>query len=295
MRRSILSRSVVGIATLAIGSIALAATPATAATAGVSRDQVLTAVDGVRTSQSTQSQLSVPASKALRAIVNQGCDVSAADGDSVRLGDLFPTNAGDDADGLLMRVVVDNDFDNSSRNCTIAAFASTAPTFTLSGTATITGARYNPTIPPLGEYDPPSTLLSQQMSGDAFVTDAVDNTGVDAFSLSAAASGNAAKTTTTTTSVKVKDKKSRAEKKKARASYVKRIKTAKKSYATALDKAGSSKSRRAAAKTAYKARRAAAKAAFRYAVAGHRLVRKTTSTTENRPFSVTTVEQDTRP
>ncbi|MBP2390019.1 hypothetical protein [Aeromicrobium fastidiosum] len=291
MRKTILSRSVVAVATLAIGSVALAATPATAASAqGVTRDEVLTAVNGIRALQTNDTRPSLATNRALRNIATKGCGVSTnfADLEYAALQAADITGSGDDAEGILITARVGiQTIEGSSNDCTIAAFATADGSFQLSGTAQITGTRYNETT----QADEPVVLRTQALSGDAFVTTPVDADTISNLyedSVTASAVGNASKTTTVTTSVKVKDKKTKSEKAKAKTKYTKKIKSVKKSYAKALDKAGNSKSKKAAAKKVYKAKRAAAKASYKYAIAGFKIVKKSSSTTENRPFSVTT-------
>lgn len=289
MRKTILTRSVIAAATLAIGSVALAATPATAASAqGVTRDEVLTAVNGVRAADANDTSYSFATGKALRALVTKACGVSTnpADNEYANLEEeqIRTTNAGDDAEGLLISAeVYVSGF--GGEDCTFAAFATADPTFQLAGTATISGTRFNETT----DADESVTLRSQALSGDAFVTSPLNGQSLnDVDNLVAAAVGNATKTTVTKTTTKVADKKTKSEKKKAKATYAKKIKSVKKSYAKALDKAGKSKSKKAAAKKAYKAKRATAKAKYTYAIASYKLVKKSSSSTENRPFSITT-------
>ena len=305
MRKTILSRSVVAVATLAIGSVALAATPATAATAsGITRDQILTAVNGVRTAEAaaeasdSSPRYSVATARALRAIVLKGCDIDVANDEGYESFNVELMNGGDDAEGLVVNTYAYRPF-SGGQPCTIAAVATADASFQLSGAVTFSADRVT-TEPGATEDDPSTTtttrvtVLNQALSGDAFVTAPFDgstlvsNENTSYTNGVAAAVGNATKTTVTKTSVKVKDKKTKSEKAKAKAKYTKKIKSVKKSYAKALDKAGSSKSKKAAAKKVYKAKRAAAKAAYKYAIAGFKLVKKSTSNTENRPFSIKT-------
>ncbi|MFC5676763.1 hypothetical protein [Aeromicrobium endophyticum] len=300
MRSSILSRSVVALATVAISSAALAATPANAASAGVTRDQVLTAANGVRTAQANETTSFSPATaRALRAIVIAGCDVSSDDDEYAYISyndiGIQVTPAGDDAQGLVVTAQIQRPFTNggpfgNSQYCTIAAFASTNASYKLSGTATFTGQSFTEGGPEDGTK---ITLQSAPLSGDVFVSAPFNYDNpvldtVDEDSVRASAAGNATKTTKVTTSRKVKDKKTTSEKKAAKTKYDKRIKAAKKSYAKALDKAGSSKSKKAAAKKAYKAKRASAKAKFKYGIAGYKIVKKSSNVSDVQPFSVTT-------
>jgi hypothetical protein len=293
MRTSILSRSVVAVATLAIGSVALAATPATAASAnGVTRDQVLTAVNGVRAAQANDTtRFSAATSRALRAIVVAGCDVSQDDDEYANLQGIEVANSGDDADGLLISAYVQRPF-SGSELCTLAAFATTDTSSTLSGTATVTGDRRTYDAQS-DEYTQVPFTQTSALASDAFLTPAIvsPNNGGNGYvsNTTAAASGNATKTTKVTTSTKVKDKKSKSEKKAAKKKFSKRLAQAKKNYAKALDKAGSSKSKKAAAKRVYAKARALAKAKYKYATAGYKIVKKSKTVTEVRPFSITTI------
>lgn len=299
MRTTILTRSVVALATLAVGSVALAATPANAAAAnGVTRDQVITAVNGVRAAVAANADnplYSASTNRALRAIVLNSCDVRTDDEEYAYLSDVAPTNAGDDADGVLITAAINRSFQDRTEYCTIAAFATADGSFQLSGSATIKGQQ--------DVYDPatntsttkPVTLVTAALSGDAFVTSpvyprATGNTNSSSvYDLVASATGNAVKTTTVTTTKKVTDKKSKSEKKAAKAKYTKSIKSAKKSYAKALDKAGKSKSKKSAAKKAYSKKRAAAKAKYRVGIANFKIVKGSKTVTDTpRPFSITT-------
>jgi hypothetical protein len=293
MRTTILTRSVVALATLAVGSVALAATPANAAAAnGVTHDQVITAVNGVRAAEASGTNTySAATTRALRAIVVRSCDVITAEDEYAYLNDIDLVNAGDDADGLLITAGIQRGFQDNTEYCTIAAFATTDGSFQLSGKASITGVK-DVVDPTTGQRTPtPVTLLSTPISGDAFVTAPVypRNSNPTTYDLVASASGNAVKTTKVTTSKKVADKKSKSEKKAAKKAYSKRLKSAKKSYAKALDKAGKSKSKKAAAKKAYSKKRTAAKAKYRTAIADFRIVESSRMVTETpRAFSITT-------
>jgi hypothetical protein len=287
MRTTTLTRAAVAVASLAVGSAALVAAPATAATpsADVTRTTVLTAADGWRAAQANDTRLSTAASRALRTIAVIGCDVDIDQGERLYLRYATAATVGDDADGVLVTVRIQDDF-TQDRDCTVGAFAPTDAGFQLSGSATISESRYDSATNSYVSVP----VLTSVLSGDATVTGPVLNS--DRSSVSATASGNATKTTKVTTSAKVKDKKSKAEKKAAKAKYVKRIKAAKKSYAKALDKAGSSKSKKAAAKKAYRAKRTSAKATYAYAIAGFTIVKKTNTVSDVRAFTITTPAQN---
>ncbi|MFC5676764.1 hypothetical protein [Aeromicrobium endophyticum] len=295
MRHSLLSRSAIAVASLAIGSAALAAVPASAAPAasslGITQDQVLTAVNGARLADGDPSEMSKPAKRALFAIVSKVCDVDGSVGEYANVLEAVTTNAGDDAEGVQITADLYDSTFSEHQACTFAAFASTSAGYQLSGSATITAETRKPN--PVEEayvYTPLKQVTG--LSGDAFTTPAIitdlnTNNG-QPYDIVASASGNATKTTKVTTSRKVKDKKTTSEKKAAKNKYDQRVKSAKKSFAKALDKAGSSKSKKAAAKKAYKAKRASAKAKFKYGIAGYKIVKKKTTVTDVKAFSITT-------
>lgn len=268
MRPSIVSRSVIAVATLGIGSVALAAVPATAATpSGITREQVLTAAAGVRSAppgsggEFFYSPYGAAGNRAIKAMVNRTCSIDP-EGPEVVFATLGAVPAaGSSADGLVVTAVIINGETatmggNAGRLCTFGALAAVAPRSTLSGSASLTGA--------------PATPLS----GDAFITPAASSplTSLDDSALddlpTFSASGNAVQSD----DVKVADKKTKKEKKAAKTKYDKRLKALKKAYTKALDKAGSSKSKK---KTA--------KAAYRYAIAGYKIITTNTPT----PFNVT--------
>jgi hypothetical protein len=289
MRSSILSRSVVALATVAIGSAALAATPANAASAsGVTRDQVLTAANGVRAATGAQPSYSAATVRAMRAIVVAGCDAGDA---SPFLNTVRAVTTSDDADGLIITASIDTFSDNYL--CTVAAFATSDTSSTLSGTVKIAGTVDSTVFGP-GFPTTASTPVDQTsaLSGDAYVTPAIrtqySDFGPTNVNVDASATGTATKTTTTTTNVKVKDKKTKSEKKAAKKKFSKRLAQAKKNYVKALDKAGSSKSKKAAAKRVYAKARALAKAKYKYATAGYKIVKKKSTISDARPFSITT-------
>jgi len=275
MRTSLLSRSVIAVATLGIGSVALAAVPASAATAsGITRDQVLAAAAGVRSEPvSVEGQYSPSTDRALRVLANRACSIDR-DGTQLIIGFLADaTDAGASADGVVVTAVIADLAGQSEgyKGCSFGALATTDGAFTLSGSAT------------LGSAAPVA------LSGDAFATAPVifNAEGEGAFAPPAfTASGSATRSFDVTTSTKVKDKKTKSEKKAAKTTYAKRLAAAKKSYQKALDKAGKSKSKKAKAKKAYSAKRATARAAYKYAIAGYKIVKKTTQQTETRPFTV---------
>jgi hypothetical protein len=289
MRHTMLSRSVIAVASLAVGSAAFAAVPATAASAaGVTREQVLTAVDGVRNASNTQPQYSPATVRAMRAIVVAGCDA----GDTIPyLDSVKAVTTSDDADGLIITAQIET-FSNDYL-CTVGAFATTDTSSTLSGTAKISGTVENLDYRD-SEVITTTTPIDQTsaLSGDAYLTPAITTQygqfGPTTVRLDASATGTATKTTTTTTNVKVTDKKSAKEKKAAKKKFSKRLAQAKKNYAKALDKAGSSKNKKAAAKRVYAKARALAKAKYAADVSSVKIVQRRSTTSEARAFDITT-------
>jgi hypothetical protein len=283
MRPTLLTRSVISVASLAIGSVALAATPATAvpAAAGTTRDQIVSAAAVLRLDAPTPEQYSA-AAKALRIVAARSCNVDFESGESVSVYQASAFAAGDDADGVLVSadVYVPDGDSFSRRDCTISALVTTDASFSLSGSVSISASKSGPVAD--------TTILTAPLSGSTYVSPIADVNNFDPNSISSTAVGSATKTTKTTTSTKVKDKKSAKEKKAAKKKFSKRLAQAKKNYAKALDKAGSSTSKKAAAKRVYAKARALAKAKYAYDTAGFKNVKKTRTTVENRPFSIVT-------
>ncbi|KAA1380434.1 hypothetical protein [Aeromicrobium fastidiosum] len=278
MRTLNLSRAVIASAALAVSATALTATTATAATpSGITRESVLTAAAGYRANPDNPGG---PAIKAVRSILHRGCAVDIDGGELLDTTvEAIPAKAGGSADGLVAYGQIFNIVDESQRDCVVAVVASTLPDFTLSGTSTVSV-----------QTDPGNKTVSvtTPLTGDVTVSapitvvpPATFTGGFPAFS----ATGAITKTTNVP-AVKVKDKKTTSEKKAAKKKYDKRIKAAKKSYKKALAKAKSSKSKKAAAKKAYVAKRATAKAKYSYAIAGYRIVKKATTSTDSRPFAL---------
>jgi hypothetical protein len=287
MRMPILTRSVVAVATLAIGSVALAAVPANAKPSaadtpnGVTRAQVLTAAAGVRavplpaSSGPFTSGYDPATNRALRAMVNRVCAVDP-DGPELSTGSIAAATAsGGSAEGVVVSAflfntdtVVTGSSTPQGRVCSFGALAATDSRGVLSGTASLSGL-------------PPAAL-----SGDVFTTGPLNSSlgvileggGSYDFLPTFSASG----TSTVTVDTKVATKKTTKQKKAAKVKYNKQLKSAKKAYKKALDKAGKSKSKKKAAKSAYSKKRSAAKAAYKLAVANFKIVKTSTSA----PFNV---------
>lgn len=272
MRTSILTRSTIAIASLAIGSIALAATPANAAApSGVTRDLVLTVAENARMISGDGPDTDTLSTRV--------CGVR--DGEELEYAYAQPVDDPEGVDGVLVRAYYFTQGTESDRYCTFAAFAATTPYVTLSGTANLTGIPVGDNLRPAD-----STITTATLSGDVTVTDAVDT--LDYYNISAIAAGDVIKTTTsTTTHSRTITPKTTQQKKAAKKARDSTVSAAKKSYAKALKKAGSSASKKAAAERTYTAKKKAANAAYRAARAGTLSVGSTTtSTTTSSPFSV---------
>jgi hypothetical protein len=293
MSPSILTRSVVAGASLALGSVALAATPAIAADtkaattpAGVTRDMVLSAAAGFRGEGDPLS-----AYKAVFALVNRACSVDADGGERIDSTDepqVIPAASRSHADAVVILADIESLFTGTKRQCVVLAVAATEPGFSLTGNSTLTvetqPAGDGPIL--LEAAAGPATLVTP-LSGDVSTTTFKVPAGEESTDGTFSVNGSSVKITKVTTPKKVPDKKTKAEKKKAKKTYAKRLKAAKAKYEKALDRAGSSKTKKAAAKKAYSKRKSSAKAKYKYAIANYKIVRKTTSTTDSRPFTLT--------
>ncbi len=278
MRTSVLSRSVVVIAALAVGSAALAAAPATAATpSGITRDQVLTAASGIRAAYASGDDISKPTAKAVRAIVQRACAVNSDDGEILYEINGIPTGAGASADGLVAYGQIYNVVEGTVRDCVAGAIASSTPEHMLSGNVTVT-AKVSPGDQPI--------TVSAPLGGDVAVTPPI-STAQNAFTQEPAMTASGAATRTVTVPAKtVKDRKTSKQKRAAKKKYVKKLASLEASYDRAVKKAGGSATKKAAAKKTYAARKKAAKAAYRYAIANYRIVTKATTTRDVRPFTL---------
>ncbi|MBP2390017.1 hypothetical protein [Aeromicrobium fastidiosum] len=286
MRTSILSRSVIAVATLAIGSVALVAAPATAATpSGITRQQVLSAADAGRSINSYEDYLA--ASEQMRAIAAPTCKIAADD--QVDVG-FRSASAGKNADGVIIQAFISaGDSERApSRQCVVAAIASADPSLTLSGKLTLTGTS-DADVPTLrGVPNEVTTTLNADLSGDVFVSAAlpVADASRQIYNASFTATGNTTRSDKVLTIDKVADTKSKASKRFAKKKYVQRLKAAKKAYAKAVKQAGGNASAKAAARSAYSARRAAAGSRYAYAIADYKLTKTRTTQTIDRPFSI---------
>ncbi|MFC5676761.1 hypothetical protein [Aeromicrobium endophyticum] len=262
MRTSILTRSVISIASLAIGSVALAAAPASAAApSGVTRDLVLAAANAER-----DGDVNV-AAKTLADAVCAPQSGEKLDYVAVRV-DYTP----DDVDGVFIRAEYLDQVARGGRTCSFAAFVPVAPKATLSGTATLTGLPVDQLQRP---YDP-EVLATAPLSGDVTTLGPVD--GSQFYDMTADAKGDViAPAGTATDTSRTITPKTTQQRYAAKTARNKAVSSARKAYVKASEKAGSSKSKEAAAKRTYLAKKKAANATYRTALEGTLTIKTTTS------------------
>ncbi|KQX74239.1 MULTISPECIES: hypothetical protein [Aeromicrobium] len=249
MRSSLLTRSAVAVASLAIGSVALAAAPASAdTTTGTSREAVLTVADQIRNdNRFADGNL---------ALVEKICGIGVDDGRDI---ELRTTNQPEGVDGFIAEAFVDP-ADGPSRTCTFAGFATEKSSSTMSGTATLAEQQFSSSAAAPTSHD-------YTLSGDVYVTAPVTDLSYG-YGI-ATASGNVTVTQArTTTSSRVVTPKSTERKRAAYKAYNRTIDTAQAKLSKALKKADGSSSKKAAARKAYAARKKAAKATLHRALAG---------------------------
>ncbi len=281
MRTSVLSRAAIAVATVAIGSVTLAAVPATAATpSGITRDEVLAAAQAVRT---YDADLGGSPEAQLNAIATKVCAITSSE--HIAYSDGYATKAGASADGLMVTTEIADDT-TSARLCEFGAVAVVDPSLSLSGSATISGQFVDDSDAP-----PVTKFQSGLLSGDVYVTPILRSTPASYSEVTTfTTSGNATKTTTAFTSTKVADPKTAKQKKVAKKRYTKALTAAKKSYKKAVSKAGSNKSKKTAAKKAYAKKRSSAKLLYSKATRDYKIVNKTTRNTVNLPFSLSATD-----
>lgn len=295
MHTSILARSAVAVATLAVGSVALAAVPATAATpSGITRETVLTAVNGIRAAQLSDTSLSDAAQLAVYDLISRACNYSLTNEDNDIHGwDATVVTPGS-ADGAVFTAFLHEQpagaDDYTHRICNFGVLAATDGSASLTGDATIT----------LTTQDVPTELStrsaaaaqssSSKLSGDVAVTADLGQSDEQQIGLGTAtltASGEAVKTLGEVVTKKIWDNKSRAEKALAKDKYDQRIARAKKTYKKAVSRANGNSVKKAAAKKAYVAKRAAYKRKYDLAVWSYRYVKEDGRTTARAAFNVT--------
>ncbi|MET0820850.1 MAG: hypothetical protein ABWY58_07785 [Aeromicrobium sp.] len=277
MRTSLLARSVVSIASLAIVSVALAAAPATAsAPSGVTRDLVLAAAQNARADTGSNPEARVLADKVCTPLAGevQGFTGFRAVADP------------DMVDGILIQAEY-SDADSMTRACTFAAVVTASRYDTLSGTIMMSGSPADIQLPSDDTEIHASSRLdtyAAPLSGDVSIIGPLAGYP----RLNVIAEGTVIKTTTsTTTTSRTITPKTTQQKKAAKQARNGAVSSAKKAYAKALKKAGSSATKRAAAKQDFTARKKSANATYRAARAGTLTIgTTTTATTTPSPFTV---------
>lgn len=296
MRPTVLTRTVTTVASLAIGSIALAAVPATAATpSGITRETVLTAVNGIRNAQIGDTSLSDNAQTAVYDLISRACGYSLTAGENEIHGWDAELVTPGSADGAVFTAYLHEEPDGASdythRTCNFGVLATTDASAALTGDATITVTTDDaPAEVDLRSAAASSKSSSSKLSGDVAVTANVGQPEEEATGPSVAtftASGDAFKTIGGITTKKVWDNKSRADKALAKDKYEKRISRAKKAYKKAVSRAGGNSAQKAAAKKVYVARRAAYKRNYKAAVWSYRYAKVDGRTTARAAFNVT--------
>ena len=297
MRTSILTRSAVAVATLAVGSVALAAVPATAATpSGITRETVLTAVNGIRAAGPDSTDYSDATQAALDELIAKACDFPAVGSNRTEGFGVKAVTPGS-ADGIVVSVYLHENptgASTSHRLCNFGALVPTDSSATLTGDATITvtTAPFDQTL--RAAAAPQTTSSTTKLSGDVAVTANVglpddQLNGVTTADLSA--SGEAVKTLGGVVTKKIWDNKSRAEKSLAKKKYDKRIARAKQTYKKAVSRAGGDNAKKAVAKKVYAAQRAAYQRKYNLAVWNYRYVKEDGTTTARSAFKVSASTQ----
>ena len=273
MRSTLLTRAVITAATLAIGSAAFAAVPASAASpSGITREAVLSLAAAAR------ADAVDPA--AANDVLTKECGLETGETFGVLPARVTAVDPNSVVDGVIVTRGVALLGLLPTSQCIVSLVAPKAAGTVLSGTGNLS---VTTSIPVLGTTPQETTL-----SGDVASTVIPDAGVVDVLLPGATytVTGAATSTTTVTDSVKVSTPKTKAQKKAAKKKYTKRLASAKKKYAKAKKKAHSSKSKKAAAKRSYAKSRAKAKAAYKKSIAGYTVVQRTRPVTQSRPFSV---------
>lgn len=279
MRSSLLCRSVVAVASLAVGSAVLAVVPAgAAAPAGLTRAMVLTAADSARRAVAQGTPPDQAGTDAASLIAFFGCNLDV--NETVLFAAAKPVVTPGSADGVVVSAVLVNSATSSGRYCYVSAVVTRTAGSRLSGTSTM---RIDPST-----ANTPDRVVQTALSGDVSVSAPVYVPQPANTPTTLTAQGSALRPYTAVETIKVADKKTRSQKKRAKKTYEKRLKAAKKTYRKALKKAGRSATKKAAAQKSYSATKKAAKARYRYAIAPYILYRHRVTRTETKPFSIAT-------
>jgi hypothetical protein len=259
MRASILTRSAVAVASLAIGSAALAATPALADTAsGVSRETVLTIAAQARQGDNTYGPDTI-------ALVEKVCGIGSDVGRDIQVS---PTYQPDGVDGFLVQTNVASTQSSPSRSCTFVALATSRAVSTMAGTARITVEQ--PTRVEDAELGPAEAAPVHDfaVSGDVYVTAPVDDIHYGDFGVATASGTVTVTEAATTTTSRVVTPKTTQQKRAAYKAYNRALDKAQAKLTKALKKANGDAGKKAAARKAYAARKKAALAKRHVALDG---------------------------
>lgn len=278
MRSSLLTRSAVTVATLAIGSVTLAAAPASADTVGTSRLTVLSIADGERTGGPFSNDDDVDA------LVEKVCAI----GDAEYYYGISPTYEANGVDGFLVQAAVRIGDTDVASNCTFAAFAATRPSSTMSGTATI--SLREPAVIDAERLVAADAAPRHDfaLSGEVYVTAPVDDIGYEDAAIATASGAVTTTEASTSTTSRVVTPKSTERKRAAYKAYNRTLDKAQAKLAKALKKADGS-SKKTAARKAYAARKKAALAKRHAALDGTKTtVVRTVPQTSTKAFTFTT-------
>lgn len=277
MRTTFLTRSAVAVASLAIGSVALTAAPASADASSATRGDVIKVI-------ANYTGFGSSTGPATQALLEKVCDVDSETGRDVEVS--F-TRDEDEVTGFVVQALLVPE-SGPSRTCTFAAFVPYEAYSTMSGTANIT-------LQDQSDVDLRAVAPNHDftLSGDVFVTPPVDDIGYG-DGVVATATGELLKVqAATTTSKRVSNPKSTKFKNAALKTYKRTVKAAQKKLKKSLAKAGNSSSKKSAARATYKARKKAAKAKLHIAWSSDKktIVTQVPSRTTRTPFSISTEQR----
>jgi hypothetical protein len=256
MRTSVLSRSVIAVASLAIGSVALVAAPAEAAPPGVTKEQAMLAVNGFRSADGPGGggPVSPEAVAATRGILAASCEL--APGEIIEDLAAEPATTRAVVDGMLAVGWIGDANGSDVRTCLVGVTVATFAGHRLVGSGTVTADLW------IGQADSPKrTTVRSQLSGDVSVTAPLSVRASDYIDQAMFSATGSALSSVTERYTSVRNR-TKAEKRTAKKVYVKQLATAKKSLTKALRKAGSSPAKKKRAKQAYARKKATATSVY---------------------------------
>lgn len=282
MRTSFLTRSVIAVASAAIGSALLVAAPAQAADPPViNHDLVMKIAKAFRSQDNDPSLRSQ-----FEALISRGCTFTFSEDNSIEGTAIQALPAGTSVDGLLLSFdlrEVDDQQNQTERTCVFSVLTPSSRGSALSGTSILSATSSAPGAQPIQR--------ASALSGEVHFTAPINLPADTHLRIaSIAASGDATSTYTSTMTERVPAPKSKAQKKAAKAKYSTQLKSAKKTYTKAVKKAGSNKSKKARAKKTYNNKVAAAKRTYTKAIATtFKVSTKTTTQIDRLPFTFNVV------